>query len=209
MLYDPKRHEQLDSTDADGWDANRARAGIAAIVRDTEAQFRPDRGWPMHPLDAGPGDDRQAENPSLYFGACGVIWALHYLRAAGAAELERDWSIDAGWLVQRTREWLKDDAERERAAYLMGETPVRLLEHAQTGSSTAADRLAELIEGNMGHPARELMWGSPGTLLAALFMHQRTKQERFAQLFRRTAAVLWSQLRWSDDYGCHYWVQQL
>jgi hypothetical protein len=209
MLYDPDRHEQLHSADADGWDASRARACIAAIVRDTEAQFRPDRGWPMHPLDIGPGDDPHAENPSLYFGACGVIWALQCLASAGAAELERDWSIDAAWLVQRTREWLKDDAERERAAYLMGETPVRLLEHAQTGSSTAADRLAELIEGNIEHPARELMWGSPGTLLATVFMHERTRQERFAQLFRRTAAVLWSQLKWSDEYGCHYWVQQL
>jgi hypothetical protein len=53
------------------------------------------------------------------------------------------------------------------------------------------------------------MWGSPGTLLAALFMHKRTGQTRFAELFRRTAAVLWSQLEWSEAYGCHYWTQQL
>ena len=209
MLYDPDRHEPLHPADADGWDEARARACIAAIVRDTEAQFSPQRGWPTHPLDAEPEDDLQAGNPSLYFGACGVLWALHYLRSAGAAELQRDWPVDAAWLVQRTREWLKDDAERERAAYLMGETPVRLLEHAQTGSAAAADRLAELIEGNTDHPARELMWGAPGTLLAALFMHQRTGQERFAELFRRTAAVLWSRLEWSEAYGCRYWTQQL
>jgi Lanthionine synthetase C-like protein len=66
-----------------------------------------------------------------------------------------------------------------------------------------------LIEGNIQHPARELMWGSPGTLLAALFMHQQTGQERFAELFRRTAAVLSSQLEWSEAYGCRYWTQQL
>ena len=53
------------------------------------------------------------------------------------------------------------------------------------------------------------MWGSPGTLLAALFMHRRTGQERFAQLFRRTAEVLWSQLEWSETYGCRYWTQRL
>jgi hypothetical protein len=91
----------------------------------------------------------------------------------------------------------------------MGETPVRLLEHARSGSASAADRVAELIEGNMQHPARELLRGSPGTLLAALFMHQRTGQERFAELFRSTAAVLWSQLEWSGAYGCRYWTQQL
>jgi hypothetical protein len=58
-------------------------------------------------------------------------------------------------LVHQTREWLKDDAERERAAYLMGATPVWLLEHATSGNAVAADRLAELIEGNVGHPARD------------------------------------------------------
>jgi len=208
MLYNPDRHEPLHPTDI-GWDEDRARACIGHIVRDTEAQFSPQRGWPVHPLDADPGDDLEAGNPSLYFGTCGVLWALHYLRSRGAAECERDWPVDAAALVQRTRGWLKDDAERERAAYLMGETPVRLLEHAQSGSAAAADRLAELIEGNIEHPARELMWGSPGTLLAALFMHQRTGQERFAELFRRTAAVLWSQLEWSELHGCRYWTQQL
>lgn len=209
MLYKPDRHEPLHPADLDGWDEQRARACIAAIVRDTEARFVPQLGWPLHPLDAEPGDDLEAGNPSLYFGACGVLWALHYLRSMGAAEFERDWPVDAAALVQRTRAWLKDDAERERAAYLMGETPVWLLEHAQSGSAAAAERLAELIEGNIEHPARELMWGSPGTLLAALFMHQRTGQQRFAELFRRTAAVLWSQLEWSEAHGCHYWTQQL
>jgi hypothetical protein len=209
MLYKPDRHEPLHPMDVDGWDEDRARACIADIVRDTEAQFSPQRGWPMHPLDAEPGDDLEAGNPSLYFGTCGVLWALHYLRSKGAAESKRDWPIDAATLVQRTREWLKNDAERERAAYLMGETPVWLLEHAKSGSAAAADCLAELIEGNIEHPARELMWGSPGTLLAALFMHQRTGQERFAELFRRTAAVLWSQLEWSEAHGCRYWTQQL
>ena len=209
MLYDPDRHEALHAADEHGWDEARARACIETIARDTEAKFNPRRGWPLHPLDIDPGDDLQAGNPTLYFGSCGVLWALHHLHSTGARQRDRDCAIDAAVLAQRTREWLKDDAERERAAYLMGETPVRLLEHAQTGSAAAADRLAELIAGNMQHPARELMWGAPGTLLAALFMHQRTGQERFADLFRRTAAVLWSQLDWSDAHRCHYWTQQL
>lgn len=208
MLFDPSRHEPLDASDSH-WDEGRARACICSIVRDTESRFRPGTGWPMHPLDAEPGDDLQAGNPSLYFGDCGVLWALHYLRSAGAAELAHAWPVDADWLLQRTRDWLKDDAERERAAFMMGETPIRLLEHAQTRSAASADRLAELIAGNMEHPARELMWGSPGTLLAALFMHERTGEARFADLFRRTAAVLWSQLEWSDQHGCHYWTQDL
>ena len=209
MLYHPDRHEPLNEADEQGWDEARARACIAAIARDTEARFSPDSGWPPHPLDLEPGDDPQAANPSLYWGTCGVLWALRYLHSVGAWQPQHDCAMPADTLVRHTRAWLKDDAERERAAYLMGETPVRLLEHAQTGSAAAADRLAELIAGNMDHPARELMWGAPGTLLAALFMHQRTGQDRFADLFRRTAAVLWSQLAWSDAHGCRYWAQQL
>jgi hypothetical protein len=209
MLYDPDRHEPLNPADAAAWDEGRARACIASIVRDTEARLSPQHGWPVHPLDAAPEDDPQAGNPSLYFGTCGVLWALHHLGKTGAVELQHRVRFDADALVQRTREWLKDDAERERAAYLMGETPVRLLEHALTGSICAADRVAELIAGNMDHPARELMWGAPGTLLAALIMHQRTGQARFADLFCRTASTLWSQLEWSETYGCRYWTQRL
>jgi hypothetical protein len=208
MLFDPSRHEPLLPADAN-WDEQRARACIVGIVGDTEARFRPRLGWPMHPLDADPGDALETGNPSLYFGDCGVLWALNYLHAVGAAELTRPWAVDTDWLLQRSREWLKSGYDANLASFMMGETPVRLLEHAMTRSTSSADRLAELIAGNMEHPARELMWGAPGTLLAALFMHERTGDERFADLFRRTAAVLWSQLLWSDAYRCHYWTQDL
>ena len=66
-----------------------------------------------------------------------------------------------------------------------------------------------LIEGNQDHPARELMWGSPGTLLAALFLHERTGDARWGTLFRDTAAKLWSQLEWSAEHACAYWTQDL
>jgi hypothetical protein len=209
MLYQPDRHERLDPEDLHGWDEDRARACIAAIVRDTEARFQPGQGWPVHPLDVEPEDEPGVCHPTLYSGTCGVLWALRYLHSRGAAELEREWSFSAAALIEPTLRWLKDDAERDRAAYLVGETPVWLLEHASSGSAAAADRLAELIGGHIDHPARELMLGSPGTLLVAAVMHQRTGQERFAELFGRTAAALWSQLEWSEEHGCHYWEQLL
>lgn len=209
MLYQPDRHEPLHPGDLNGWDEDRARTCIAAIVRETEAAFLPRRGWPVHPLDVEVGDDPDLCHPTLYSGICGVLWALDYLRSTGAVELQRDWPVDAAALIQHTRRWAGDGAQRDRAAYLVGETPVWMLEHARSGSAVAADRVADLIEGNIEHPARELMLGSPGTLLAALFMHQRTGQERFAELFRRTAATLWSQLEWSEAFGCHYWTQSL
>jgi hypothetical protein len=157
MLHDPERHEPLNASDA--WDAARAQACIASIVRDTEARFNPRQGWPTHPLDVEPGDDPRLTNPTLYAGTCGVLWALRHLRAQGAVTPGPGLPVDAAWLMQGTRAWLKDDADRERASFLMGETPIRLLEHAHGGQARVADRLAELIEGNMAHPARELMWG--------------------------------------------------
>ncbi len=77
MLFDPARHEPLVDR---RWDADAARAAIAAIVDDTLAACSPDGLWPPHPLD-GHGSAQSAE---LYFGAAGVIYALDWLARAGA-----------------------------------------------------------------------------------------------------------------------------
>ncbi len=209
MLFDPERHEALHPAEVGQWDEERARDCIARIVRATEESFVPGKGWPMHPLDANRPEQVHSFVPPLYFGECGVLWALYHLRTVGAAKTEREWPIDAQRLVQATLSWLGGAAAHARPSFVMGETPIWLLQYRHTRDPAAADRLAELIESNMRHPARELMWGAPGTLLAALFMHQESGQERFAQLFRDTAAVLWSELEWSDAYGCHYWTQDL
>ena len=66
-----------------------------------------------------------------------------------------------------------------------------------------------LIESNLDKPTRELMWGSPGTLLASLFLHQHTGEARWAELYQSTAGKLWSQLLWSEEHQCHYWTQDM
>lgn len=206
MLFDPRRHEPLRNV---AWDETRVRDCIARIVADTESHFSPDAWWPQHPRDAGPDDDPTQPATPLYHGACGVFWALNYLQDVGAVTLQRSYHGQYEELLARNRAWLGDGADKEQASYLMGETPIRMLEHGAHATAAAADRLAELISGNLDHPARELMWGSPGTLLAALFLHERTGDARWAELFRATAAKLWSQLLWSGEFGCHYWTQDL
>ena len=207
MLHDPVRHEPLREQ---RWDEARARDCIQRIVDGLEDDFTPGLGWLEHPRD----DPRQPDsrNPSLYYGASGVIWSLQYLRAAGAAQPRRQEWLDTDTLLAMTRQWLGDEAERERAAFLMGETPIRLMEMARSAGprqAACADALAMLIEGNLAHPARELMWGSPGTLLAALFLHRRTAEARWATLFRRSAAQLLGEMRWSAQRQCWYWQQDL
>ena len=207
MLWDPERHEALQGR---AWDEAAVQAEIERIVADAEIRYSPTRWWPSHPLDLEPGDDAQALNPSLYYGACGAMWALHHLKDLGAVELSRSYHTQIDALLQTSETWLGSQAQAERASMMMGATPIRLWDHVQGAPDRAnAEALQALIRGNIDHPARELMWGSPGTLLAALFLHQRTGESVWADLFRETAARLWSQLEWSDEFACHYWSQEL
>jgi lanthionine synthetase-like protein len=84
-----------------------------------------------------------------------------------------------------------------------------MLRHGRAGDPADADRLEALVAANVEHPARELMWGAPGTMLAALFLFRRTGDARWADLFRASAGKLWSELSWSQDLGCRYWIQDL
>lgn len=206
MLYDPTRHQTLRPI---AWSEERAREAIDSVVSDTESRFTPDRYWPVHPRDVeGPEDSTQLST-TLYYGACGVIWALHYLQAIGAARLSRSYVGELEPLLTRNRAWLKAVASQDFASFLMGDTPIVMLAHGQEPTAARAAQLEALILGNLDNPARELMWGSPGTLLACLFLHQRTGEDRWADLFRQTAAKLWSQLEWSSRYACAYWTQDL
>lgn len=206
MLCDPTRHEALRPM---AWDPDVARQTIRRVVRDTEDRYSPDRYWPLHPRDVEGDEDADQVAATLYDGACGVIWALHYLQAVGAASLSRSYLDDLDRLLSRHHAALKSSGSQDFAAFLMGDTPIELLAYGAWPGAERADRIAALIAGNLDHPARELMWGSPGTLLAALFLHERTGDARWADLFRQTAAKLWSQLQWSPEHGCHYWTQDL
>lgn len=203
MLYDPQRHERLQ---AHPWNEEQARAAIRSIVAQAEAHCRGERYWPVHPLDRE-GDDPDPVETPLYHGAAGVAWALHYLQDCGAARLGRDY-LD-GWreLLAANRAWLAANAPGEQASYLMGDTPILMMGLAR--GPEPADALARLIADNRGHPARELMWGAPGTLLASLFLHEHTGEARWADLFRQTAETLWLQLAWSGQRQCAYWPQEL
>src|ERR1700675_1311766 len=100
MLYDPTRHEALRPTP---WNEDRARGVIERIVADTEEHYSPDRYWPVHSRDVdGDGDTTQLAT-SLYFGACGVIWALEYLESVGAVSLSRSYTGDLEALLTHRR----------------------------------------------------------------------------------------------------------
>jgi Lanthionine synthetase C-like protein len=206
MLFEPARHEPLLPL---AWDESRARAAIAHVVRDSEARYSPQGFWPIHPLDLEAGDDPAAPAMPLYDGACGVIWTLHHLDAIGAARLARRYDDALVAAMARNRARLASRGPSANASYLMGALPFLLQAFERAPHADAANELAALIAANIDNPTRELMWGAPGTLLAAWFLHERTHDARWAELYRTTADALWDALEPSAAYGCRYWTQQL
>ena len=203
MLHDPSRHQPLLER---RWDEDYVREAIRRVVTDTEAHFSAETFWPMHPRDVDDGDDAPAW--PLYHGASGVIWALDYLQAMGAVTLARDYAPFVETVRARNAQWLATFGGNA-SSYLMGELPHQMLHYGMRSQRETLGELVTLIESNVDHPARELMWGSPGTMLAALLLHEHTGDARFAELFRTTASKLHSQLEWSDEFGCAYWTQDL
>ena len=205
MLHDPKRHETLN---VHAWDEAEARRFIEQLVATTEASYSEDAYWPLHPQDREDDGPDQIETP-MYHGAAGVIWALHYLNASGVAAITRNYLADWMRLLDCNRRWLGADLNKEGASYLMGDTPILMMALGAHADPSLADVASDLIAGNTSHAARELMWGAPGTLLAALFLYERTGEQRWADLFRSSADVLWEQLEWSQQHGCAYLPQEL
>ena len=70
----------------------------------------------------------------------------------------------------------------------MGDTGLLLLHFWLSPDAETAAQLEALIAGNVDRPARELMWGAPGTLLAALFLHQWTRESRWEARIRSWSA---------------------
>ena len=204
-MYDPARHEPLRPL---RWDEGQVRSAIERIVAEADSGFTEDKYWP-HPLDREGGEGAARVETPLYHGACGVIWALHYLEGVGAAALSRSYFSELDRLLLRNRAWLGASAARERSSFMDGDTPIRLMAFGAAPTVELESTLDTLIEANFEHPARELMRGSPGTMLAALFLFERTGNQRWADLFRSSAERLWNQLEWSHQDRCSFWTQHL
>jgi len=158
-LFDPARHAPLTPAP---WDATLAQRAIDDIVADARAAFDPARYWPAHPLDDGADDG----DTSLYLGAAGVLWALRYL----GQPLE----FDLIALASRNARDYALGPYPQHASLLIGDVGVLLLggEH---------ERLKARIANNLRLPPKELLWGMPGTMLAALFIGERSLYQRQAE----------------------------
>jgi hypothetical protein len=207
VLFDPSGHEPL--TDRP-WSESRVRAAIAAIVADAEGAFRADSLWLAHARDLEEGPLPAVT--SLYLGASGVIWALDELERLGAADLRRSWAATAVGLHERylASPDFSEDTGGAVPSLWMGEAGILLAGHRLAPARWQEERLLACVRANVDNPSRELMWGSPGTMLAAAAMHERTGEEVWAAAWRESAEWLWHEWRgpaWQQDlYGqaVHY-----
>jgi hypothetical protein len=202
MLHQPELHEPLT---AEPWRERRIRDGIRAIVADADEAFRgPRLFWQAHEWDRW-----RSTSPmkNLYVGSAGVIWALHALRRRGHAETGLDLVELSARNLELRREkpdFFKGEPlpEPRESSLLEGETGLLVVAWRLAPDASLADTLLERIRANVANPADEVMWGSPGTLLAARAMLEWTCESRWrgawqesaeALLERRDAERLWVQ----------------
>jgi hypothetical protein len=166
-------------------------------VADAEAAFDEGTLWPPHPLDHPVTAD---EALALYLGASGVVWALHELERLGTAEPRRDWASTATGLHERYVAVAEDGPV---PSLFGGETGTLLVAHRLAPEAWHEERLLACVRANVENPFWELMWGSPGTMLAAQVMYERTGAEAWAEAWRKSADRLWQE--WREEV----WLQDL
>lgn len=158
MLYSPEAHEAL--TD-EPWNAEKARAAVASIVADAESAF--DDGWAAHPRDLLESDDPSTRFWNVYDGGAGVVEALHRLARRSFVELRRDYVPYLERSLEAPSTYPDEDVER---SLWMGQTGIRLVLQRVAPSQANLERLSELVSANERDERCELMFGSPGTILA-------------------------------------------
>ena len=199
MLFDARAHEPLRQA---AWEPAEVEAEIRAITRDAEDALREGEWWPVHPLDAQDGDPDAFHG--IYLGAAGVLWALDRLAQAGLHEPRLD---HARLAEDALDSYLRrPELGGPAPSVWIGEGGIALVAWLLAPTPALADRLAELVVVDPDSDSLELMWGSPGLLLIADAMLERTAEPRWASAWRAIADHLIAQrgARVAD-----FWTQRL
>jgi Lanthionine synthetase C-like protein len=198
--FEAERHTSLLEVQ---WDQSVVRAEIQSIVNDAYSAYSPGKLWPVHT-----NDSPNAAQPfyMLYIGAAGVVWALDHLARVGASDRQRTFDAVLVDLIEPNRAIM---SRHGTGSLLMGDTGILFTHWRSSGSNTSKGLLASAIAGNRDNAVLELMWGSPGTMLAALAMHDLTGESRWADLYRESAVALQRACAYQADHACWLWTQDL
>jgi hypothetical protein len=205
MLYPADAHAPLT---ARGWSEAWVRDAIAAVAADAAAAYDPVELWPAHAWD---GWSAALPLKNLYCGAAGVALGLDRVLRLGLAES----AVDPAQVALASLAAFRAEPdfitqgelpEQKWSALLGGESGILLAAWLLTGNDEHAAALLQRVRENVGNPANELMWGTPGTLLAARIVHARAGTEQWSEAVAESEAAvrdardadgLWTQ----DLYG--------
>jgi hypothetical protein len=173
-IWRPSEHEPLAAAE---WDDARAEEAIRTIVADAETAFDGER-WLWHPRD---GEEEWGFS-DLYIGGAGMLWALGELGSTG-------WEDAAASFVDHYRArpspWDEDPVE---ASYHFGELGIALVAFRVSRDAGLADRVHELVLAGLDSKANEVMYGTPGAMLAAEAMLAWTGEPRWEEAWSAAAA---------------------
>ncbi len=186
-LFDEDRHEDLVGA---VWNESSARAAIDSIVADTIATFSPDGFWPIHPIDRSP--ERAEVLTPIYYGAAGVVWALHHLDQLPTTIASALPDIAAS--NRRT-------GPSDGTGLLLGSAGIELLSHLIDRTPTPFP--AQSFARDEDRPANGILWGRAGSALGALHLHRATANDSSLAVFRTLVQSLVDEWRAFD--GAWLW----
>jgi hypothetical protein len=201
------RQEAFEPLTKESWNAGRVAEAIRTIVADTDAAWRgPKLFW-----KADSWDSWQATSPmkNLYVGTAGVLWALDELRRRGHAQSKLDLADLALRNVELFRarpdigKWVKLPGPPE-SGFMTGESGILLVAFRLAPSNDLSDDLLARVLANVESDVNEVMWGAPGTLIAARLMHDWTGEDRWRAARDATAEAVWAR---REDDG--FWIHRI
>jgi hypothetical protein len=200
-MIEPQRHLPLRPV---AWSETDAAAAVEDIVTDALVHFDAERFWPAHPLDENLSDG----HTGLYMGATGVIWGIDYLGRVEATANRFDFRPVLPHLMEANRAEQPRYGEYARhGSLLFGDLGAALLAMRLDPSAAFADLIHARAAANDALPVRELMWGTPGSMIACVHMAAMTGEGRWRELFAVQAGRLLDELEETDDGPL--WTQDL
>jgi hypothetical protein len=203
VLFEHDRHEPLDTSP---WSDVQAQGAIERITQGISREFTADGLWPRHPLDLPEVGEPFFRD--LYIGAAGAMWGLDFLHRAGASVPPPDFASARVGLVEPNRRNLRG-LGLGTASLLISDAGILLVDWKASAADSAAAELARAVSENHANPVLELMWGAPGTMIAALTMHEWTGDDAWSDLFRSSALALRESLEFDSELGVSLWTQHL
>jgi hypothetical protein len=198
-MYDQNNHYTLEPQP---WDEAKARQTIQEIIDDHIEPLRLGCQLPRHPMDG------YGVMSDLYMGLAGVVWALSYLKDQQAADVRFDSTQYLDELLLRNQEDLQKQPHKTNSSYFIGDLPLLLQKFKANATGEIADRIFASLQINNTEPIRELMWGTPGTMLCASFMFRWTQEPRWKEEFRHQATRLLADWQEHESIGW-LWTQDL